>query len=394
MTTMTMKARHKQLLLHLVCIEPLGPVVHWKIVKGVLSSTPFAGLFEQKTVQLDADKLTELGQFLERIYELTHHDMRRFGLTDKQASQLLEGLADTDRLDEELDLVTRHVVAVDTFFDAEFPVLLRNIIVPPLLLYRKGAALGDNDKCCAIVGARKGNDYAQRVIGQFVPALVAHDWNIISGGAFGVDTFAHEQALRSKGRTTVVLGSGLHNISPYGQRPLYERILNNGGTLLTAFSMKYQTNRSSFPMRNRIIAGCSQVSVVVQAAEKSGALITAEYALEEGRMVAAVPGDIFDELSAGCHKILRAGACMVTKVEDLFTELGYEAVASVPKKLSTPDTFGIEGFAEFLATPRNHEEVEVFLVAKGISDVNDLLFEYQLQAKIEQNFTGMWLLKR
>ena len=147
----------------------------------------------------------------------------------------------------------------------------------------------EHDACIAVVGSRSGTAYGKRAIQALIPPLVAQQWHIVSGGAMGIDAFAHQATLQAGGTTIAVLGSGLLQWYPAEHRRLFTEILEKNGTLLSAFPMNMEPLQGNFPARNRIIAGLSRACVVVQAAQKSGASITAKFALEQGREVFAVP---------------------------------------------------------------------------------------------------------
>jgi DNA processing protein len=249
-------------------------------------------------------------------------------------------------------------------------------------------------KNIAIVGARKSNFYADDVIKDLVPELIKNDFSIVSGGALGVDSRAHEQTLKSGGKTIAVFGSGLLNPYPLKNKDLFREIVKSGGTLVSPFPLLMEPRKGNFPARNRVIAGLSKGCIVVQAAKKSGALITAQFALEQGRHVFAIPGSIKDELSVGCHEIIKQGAKLVGGIDDILEEFGF-----VPYNAAEEILKGVKD------AKRVDEEVECILYnlqsACSIDELSvktkldlvflqDKLFELQIAGKVEQNITGMW----
>jgi len=204
--------------------------------------------------------------------------------------------------------------------DKEYPALLKQIHLPPIILYCRGAKLSNNN--FSIVGSRKGSIYAENVCKHIIPKLI-DQYTIISGGALGVDSMAHKEAIKSGGRTVAVLGSGFLQPYPRENIDLFRAIVDNGGTVISPFNLKMEPLKGNFPARNRIIAGMSVGTLVVQAAVKSGAHITAAFALEQGREVFAVPGSIFEEISLGCHSLIQQGAKLVSCPEDILEEINH-----------------------------------------------------------------------
>ena len=218
----------------------------------------------------------------------------------------------------------------------------------------------------------------------------------MSGGAVGIDAAVHQKTLENGGVTTVVLGSGLLQMYPYVHKNLFASVLSKGGTIVTPFAMRQRPERGSFPARNRIIAGLAGTCLVVEASAKSGALITASYALDANRTVCAVPGSIFSETSQGCHDLLRRGAVLISTVGDLLKEVGCETEGDVVEEhasevlVSRGELSQEQEFFVFLSkTARSEEEIAVFL-GKSIAQTHDFLFDLQLDGKITQQFTGLW----
>lgn len=205
--------------------------------------------------------------------------------------------------------------------DAAYPAPLLHGADPPLLLYLHGDAGLLTSPCVAIVGSRKpsaqGRDNARR----FAQALAGQGWTIVSGLAAGVDGAAHEGALAAGGRTIAVVGTGIDRVYPPSHRALAHRIAETG-LLVSEFCLGTAPLSANFPQRNRIIAGLSRGTLVVEAALRSGSLITARLASESGREVLAIPGSILAPQSAGCHALIRQGAALVESPEQVADELG------------------------------------------------------------------------
>jgi len=200
-----------------------------------------------------------------------------------------------------------------------YPKYLKNIYNPPPLFYYRGDLFLDWSKGLAVVGSRNYSFYGEKIVEEVVPGLSQSGLIIISGLAFGIDSLAHSKTLESGGKTVAVLGSGLdkNSIYPYANRFLAEEIVSGGGLLLSEFPPYTKPLAYHFPQRNRIIAGLSLATLVVEAGAKSGSLITAELALDEGREVFSIPGDIFKENLAGNNKLLQKGASLVMSINDI-----------------------------------------------------------------------------
>jgi len=204
--------------------------------------------------------------------------------------------------------------------DADYPSLLRETHNPPLL-YARGEGVFPSGPALAVVGTRKMTGYGRQIVDHLVPPLIGVGLSIVSGLALGVDAHAHRVTLTSGGQALAVLGSGLDKIYPRTNQQLAEDILAKGGWLLSEFPPETSAQPANFPRRNRIVSGLSLGTLVVEAAAQSGALITAQFALEQNREVFAVPGSIFGGQSAGANQLISQGAKLVSSVEDILQEL-------------------------------------------------------------------------
>ena len=210
------------------------------------------------------------------------------------------------------------IIIEDDFYPQE----LKQIYNPPQVLYCKGK-LPDKQKKIAVVGSRHSTAYGEQVAGEFARGLAKNNFTVVSGAAKGIDATAHWGALQAGGRTIGVLGCGIDVIYPLKNKGLYEALESNG-TLLSEYPIGTKPLAMNFPARNRIIAGLCQGILVVEGAAKSGSLITAEFANNEGRDVFAVPGNIYAPNSRGTHHLIQEGAKLVTCVEDIVREYDRE----------------------------------------------------------------------
>ena len=205
----------------------------------------------------------------------------------------------------------------------DYPKQLKQIYAPPLKLYVLGNKQLLKQKGIAIVGARKATEYGKKIALQISKQLSEVGINIISGLALGIDSYAHLGTLQknSIGKTIAVLGSGLDKIYPKENIELAKKIIKSGGCLISEYPVGTFASKLNFPQRNRIISGLSNGVLVVEASEKSGSLITADFALEQGREVFAVPGNILNKTSAGTNNLIKQGAKLVTNYEEILEEI-------------------------------------------------------------------------
>ncbi|TPG68873.1 DNA-protecting protein DprA [Brevibacillus laterosporus] len=218
-----------------------------------------------------------------------------------------------------------------TYWDQEYPDYLREIPDPPILLYYRGNLELLRKISIGVVGTRNPSTYGRDVCKMLVGSLAKSGMVIVSGVAKGIDTIAHQTALHLQVETIGVLGNGLDRIYPAQNRLLYTQIAQHG-LLLSEYSEGMASRTGFFPERNRIISGLCWGTLVVEAAAKSGSLITARCALEQNREVFAVPGSIFSKGSAGTHYLMKEGAKLVSSLEDIIEELPHHLQASLKKK--------------------------------------------------------------
>lgn len=230
------------------------------------------------------------------------------------------------------DFCTKNNVRVIINHYSNYPALLREISSPPPVLYVLGT-MPVNKVSVAIVGSRQASPYGLKVSREFSEALAARGIAIISGGALGIDAAAHSGALAAEGTTAVILGSGINKFYPRQNAKIFHEIISRGGAVISEFAPGTEALARNFPRRNRIIVGMSNLVFVVEAAEKSGAMITAEMALKEGREICCVPGSIYSATSQGTNSLIRDGAQLVTCPEDVLGLLGTKVAT---KKEATP----------------------------------------------------------
>ncbi|HTX86801.1 MAG TPA: DNA-processing protein DprA [Candidatus Nanoarchaeia archaeon] len=222
------------------------------------------------------------------------------------------------------EYLARENISTVSLEEDEYPELLKEIFYPPFLLFYKGKLSVNGLKTLAVVGARKCTYYGQQAIEKLIPPLAAHKILIISGLAIGIDCLAQMETVKAGGRTIAVLGSGVDRKSIYPAQNLLlaEKIIESGGAIVSEFPPGTPPLKQNFPQRNRIIAGLAQATLVVEANQKSGSLITARFALEEGREVMAVPGNIFSPASEGPNNLIKSGAKPIFSADDILESFG------------------------------------------------------------------------
>lgn len=206
------------------------------------------------------------------------------------------------------------------FDDEHYPTLLKQIYDPPVVLYGKGNKENLKSFFLAMIGCREYSQYGKRVAYDMAKELAMQKVGIVSGLARGIDTFSHIGCLSGKGKTIAVLGNGLDSVYPKENKKLAEVIVQQGGTLLSEYMVGTKPNKMHFPARNRLISGISQGILVVEARRKSGTMITVDYAIEQGKTVFAVPGNIGQSNAEGTNQLIQEGAKMVTKIRDILEE--------------------------------------------------------------------------
>jgi DNA processing protein len=229
--------------------------------------------------------------------------------------------ANPDMAREEIALCQSHEIDILLASDTRLPRQLQEIACPPALLFARGDVTQRDALSIAIVGTRHATTYGRRIARRLASSLASAGLTIVSGLARGIDAAAHEGALEAGGRTLAVLAGGLHHVYPTEHKELAFDI-SQQGALLSEFPCDWPIQRGAFPRRNRIITGLSLGVIVVEAGERSGALISARHAMEQDREVFAVPGPVDSRASRGCHALLRDGAVLVESADDVFEALG------------------------------------------------------------------------
>ncbi|AEH23090.1 DNA protecting protein DprA [Thermodesulfobacterium geofontis OPF15] len=274
--------------------------------------------------------------------------------------------------------------------DKEFPEKLKTISYAPLFLYVKGKLLKDKN-LIAIIGSRKPTSYGKEVAYKFSKKLAENGVGIVSGFARGIDSISHKGTLDGNGYTIGVLGCGINIIYPAENRELFERIIKSGGAIISEFPFDTKPRKENFPMRNRIISGLCEGIVVIEAGKKSGTLITAKWALNQGREVFAIPGSIFSSQSEGTHYLIKEGANVITSPEEILAYFGWGEEKNLSReKIEVELTEEEKEILSLLSSYPQHVEEIFAKVNKSPFEVLSILTELELKGLVE-NLPGKYI---
>lgn len=266
--------------------------------------------------------LSELHRYdpsLQSIFHMTSTKISNyFTLPMKKAQQLYKEIRSSElqRRYEQLP----YICTVVTIFDAAYPTTLKMIPDPPFVLYTLGRKkLLHYAPSISVIGTRNPSNTAEKKLNYIVNPLLKQDWLIVSGLAYGIDAMAHDLAVRHHGKTIAVLGGGFQHLYPRSHLPLFQEIIRTG-LVISEYPPDIPPKKYHFPERNRIISGLSLGTVVIEATERSGTLITVDQALEQGKEVYSVPGCPLSKQTAGCHRIIQQGAKLVMEAKDILED--------------------------------------------------------------------------
>jgi DNA processing protein len=287
-------------------------------------------------------------------------------------------------LDRHMERLAQLGISLLTWDDPVYPRLLKEIHSPPPLLYVKGSLAPQDDLALAVVGTRRVTVYGREAALQLAGDLGRHCITVVSGLAKGVDTVAHRAALDAGGRTIAVLGTGLDTVYPPENTRLAAEIAERGA-LITDYPLGTKPEASNFPPRNRLISGLSLGVIIVEAGETSGALITCDFALEQGRDVFAVPGNITSRLSRGTNRLIQQGAKLITRVDDVLEELNLNMV---PQQLTMrevlPESPAEASLLKHLSTEPTHVDEICQRTGLPVAEVSATLTVMELKGLVRQ----------
>ena len=339
------------------------------------------------------------------VKELTNID----GIADRTAEAIAHA-RNIFNAKAELELAEKLGVWIIHFEDERFPPVLKSIYDPPPVLYIKGSLTKNDNLAVAIVGSRRCSLYGQEQSSRFGHLLASAGFTIVSGMARGIDTAAHQGALAAGGRTIAVQGCGLANIYPQENTNLYKKILESGA-VISELPLQFEPRSENFPARNRIIAGLSLGTIVIEAPFNSGALITAKAAIDYNREVMAVPGKIDSPLNRGAHQLIKQGAKLIESVADVTEALGYvgeqltgyaiEAAKRAEEKMGLPlidiKQFNLskseKAVYEYLHKEPLHIEQIISDTGLQAGEISSALISLQLKGVVKQ-LPGSYFVRR
>jgi len=325
----------------------------------------------------------------ENLWHASKNDLIKFkNLKPVQINQILSSNY-RDEAEKHLENMHKHGIYLVRWKDSCYPEMLKNIYDPPIVLYVKGK-LKNVFRMVAIVGSRRATTYGKEITERISYELARYGIGITSGMARGIDTCAHNGALKAGGYTIAVLGCGLDKAYPEENEILMNEIISKEGAVISEYPPGTLPKQYNFPARNRIISGLSDSVIVVEAGEKSGSLITANLAAEQGREVFAVPGNINSKYSRGTNKLIKDGACVFTDLSDIIDDIKYTAnlndeddnilVSNIINKL--------EGNERIIAECLKNEALHIDAIASGsgldMNTVNTLLIIMEMKGIIKQ----------
>jgi DNA processing protein len=325
-----------------------------------------------------------------RVFSASAKELQQVPGLDEAIIDALMNFSEWHQVETEVHRIREAGVSIVPFTDANYPARLRMIADPPPLLYVKGEIRPDDERAVGVVGSRSASDYGRRVARDLCRGLAALGFTVVSGMARGIDGTAHETALRFGARTIAVLGSGVDRVYPSEHATLYQRI-SKSGAVISELPLGTRPMTFNFPARNRLISGLSLGVVVVEATEKSGSLITAALAVEQGREVFAVPGEVGSSRSRGAHRLIRQGAKLVETVDDIIEEIAPQLLtrpgeAAREQKRMLPQSASAEIRKIFDLLQGSSLQIDEIIEGSGFTPArtSEILLDLELQGYLRQ----------
>jgi DNA processing protein len=320
---------------------------------------------------------------IEEAWKAPTHDLQQAGLDKRSLANLLAARSNLD-LEAEMDRLARAQIQILTWDDTDYPPNLRQIFNAPPVLYVRGSLETRDEWAVAVVGTRRASVYGKEAARMIATGLARAGVTVVSGLARGIDTIAHRAALEAGGRTLAVLGSGLDIIYPYENKQLADQVVDRGA-LVSEYALGTRPEARNFPPRNRIISGLTLGTVVVEAGRSSGALITADFAAEQGRDVFSVPGTIFARGSQGTNNLIQQGAKVVCDISDVLEELNLTMISEQAQaRAIIPDNETEAALLEHLSAEPVHVDALGRAVDLPIAEVTSTLALMELKGQVRQ----------
>lgn len=320
------------------------------------------------------------------VWQAKASELKHAGLETNLVQAIIEHRDKTD-VATSWQEIAKLQLNVTPITDPAYPKLLKEIYDPPAVLFTRGDLNILNNLCLGVVGSRQATNYGLAMTGELVGALAQAGITIISGLAYGIDAAAHQATLDAGGKTAAVMASGLDQIYPTANHTLAQNILNKNGLWISEFPPQTAPLKQNFPFRNRIIAGLSQGTVVIEAAKSSGALLTAKHALESNREVFALPGNVTSPASAGTNELLKQGAHLITTASDILSVFGLASVSTLPRQ---PLAAGLESLLEKIPYEPTHLETLVRLLNLPAGELISSLTLLELKGYLKDEANGQY----
>ncbi|MEA3494172.1 MAG: DNA-processing protein DprA [Candidatus Margulisiibacteriota bacterium] len=353
----------------------------------------------EKVGPVTIKKLWEHFGSIENAWEANAENILQVEGINKNAAEAFIQNRNKIDLNQELEAIRKSDIKVLTLEDKNYPTTLKNIYAPPPVLYLKGSLQKQDEKAIAIVGTRRASRYGKEIAKKLAYELSSMGFTIVSGMAAGIDTVAHQGALEAGGRTLAIFGTGVDVIYPRSNKELSEQI-SSSGALISEFPIGADPDKGSFPRRNRVISGLSMGTIVIEGDYTSGAMITAKCALDQGREVFAVPGNVEIDQSKGPHWLIKNGAKLVETVDDVLEELNMVRPVMTNDKLKMTNecrnyselSDEQKKIVEVLSLEPKHIDRIVIETSLAISQVSSLLMMLEVKKIIRQLPGKMFIL--
>lgn len=323
---------------------------------------------------------------IESIFSLSEKELCKSEGIDQRLAQEIRSYTHFDYGQKEIERIDKLEVKIISILDDEYPLLLKNIHNPPILLYIKGKMLKPKEDTVAIVGSRITTDYGRTVTQSITKQLVSSGITVVSGLARGIDTIAHREVVKTGGRTIAVLGCGIDRVYPSENKKLFHNIMEEG-TIVSEFPLGTLPEPGNFPQRNRIISGLCHATVVVEAGNKSGAILTALNAVDQNREVYAVPGRINDKQSVGCLRLIKHGAIPVESGEQIVEQIQphlFSPKAPIQSKIQLEVTKEESKILQYISNDPIHIDSLVKKMDTELTSLLNLLLQMELKGMIKQ----------
>lgn len=326
----------------------------------------------------------------EKAWEATSSELNRAGIKENQLNDFVDFRSKTTP-EREVEKLNHFGIRVIPLTSEEYPKNLKEIYNPPFVIFVRGELRPEDELAIAVVGARKFTDYGRRATFEITEGVAKAGVTIISGLALGLDAEAHKAVLKVGGRTIAVLANGLDRICPVTNHAIGMEILKSGGAIISEQPIGTPVFKQNFPARNRIISGLSQGVLIAEAGEKSGTLHTANFAIEQNRQVYAVPGPIYNPLSAGPNNLIKVGAKPVSEAKDILDDLGIDGEL---KESPLPANENEVMIFEVLATEPKHIDAITKESKRPSHEISQILTLMEIKGKVRHLGGMVYTLKR